>query len=553
VRSCCGWCGFRTWEPGRRRAKIDNRVEIVVGAQDNTKLDLDALKARLTEIGKRVETARVGVKGDKEATYALDKMALKLDSLGRRVSSPKISLQGAARAGVEITGLDLALGHLDDKLSASHGSVVSGANRALSALGNMATSGIGFINPLTIGIGVLAAIMAGPLIAAIGAITVGFAAFGAGAIGEISKVLKAHEKLLAAQQAYEKATTRAGRQSALKAEQLATEGLTGSEKGLLGMLTQLQHEFGKLEKAARPEVVQAFASALHLLKDLLPALRPLAVAAGKALVEFEGSMIRWVEGPSGRKFLAWMRSDGPKAIERFGHVMWDVAQGVGRTFAWLDHAGKTWWHNFDRLVHDVETGTRDLVHAFGNVDHAFGNTVHAGENVVHAYGNVSHAGGNLAHAAGNVIHAFGNVMHAAGNVAHAIENIVNAVSNAIGAFGSLASAANNALGGIPGKLLGALGFEHGGITGAAGGGPRSRLTMVGEHGRELVRLPPGAYVHSNPDTERMMGGGGGGRTTVVFQVAGSSHLFDLFMLDWLRNQVQVHGGGDVQVAIGTSG
>jgi hypothetical protein len=59
------------------------------------------------------------------------------------------------------------------------------------------------------------------------------------------------------------------------------------------------------------------------------------------------------------------------------------------------------------------------------------------------------------------------------------------------------------------------GFAAGGIKGAASGGARSNLTMVGEHGFELLNLPAGTTVHSNEDSRRMLanqgGSGGGGR------------------------------------------
>lgn len=51
---------------------------------------------------------------------------------------------------------------------------------------------------------------------------------------------------------------------------------------------------------------------------------------------------------------------------------------------------------------------------------------------------------------------------------------------------------------------------HGGISGAASGGMRSGLTMVGERGRELVSLPAGSRVHPNNETEQMMAGAGAG-------------------------------------------
>jgi hypothetical protein len=57
----------------------------------------------------------------------------------------------------------------------------------------------------------------------------------------------------------------------------------------------------------------------------------------------------------------------------------------------------------------------------------------------------------------------------------------------------------------PGTRAGSQGsaFAHGGIVGAAGGGARGGLTLVGEQGPELVRLPFGSTVHSNPDSEQM--------------------------------------------------
>ncbi len=63
------------------------------------------------------------------------------------------------------------------------------------------------------------------------------------------------------------------------------------------------------------------------------------------------------------------------------------------------------------------------------------------------------------------------------------------------------------------------GFAHGGIVGSAqDGGIRSGLTMVAEHGREILDLPPGTHVQSNPDTERMLAGGMGSGGIQVIEV-----------------------------------
>lgn len=99
------------------------------------------------------------------------------------------------------------------------------------------------------------------------------------------------------------------------------------------------------------------------------------------------------------------------------------------------------------------------------------------------------------------------------------------------------------------NFLGASGrYAHGGIIGAAGGGPRSRMTLVGEHGPELVDLAPGSRVHSNPDTARMLSGGGDGGVMQLEIKSGGSPLDDL-LVEILRKAVRVRGG-NVQLVLG---
>lgn len=89
----------------------------------------------------------------------------------------------------------------------------------------------------------------------------------------------------------------------------------------------------------------------------------------------------------------------------------------------------------------------------------------------------------------------------------------------------------------------------GGAIGAAVGGARSGLVEVGEHGRELVRLPGGSSVITNPDTERMLAGGSGAGV-VQLEIVGGGSKFEQFMAEFIRNFVRVNGGGDVQRAFG---
>jgi len=100
--------------------------------------------------------------------------------------------------------------------------------------------------------------------------------------------------------------------------------------------------------------------------------------------------------------------------------------------------------------------------------------------------------------------------------------------------------------GYRGRSLASVMLQPGGY---AAGGTGTGLAMVGEHGRELIRLPGGSTVHSNPDTERMMSTGAGTNVTVSFDSSGQS-AFEQFMLTTIRKFARVQGGGNVQQAFG---
>lgn len=88
---------------------------------------------------------------------------------------------------------------------------------------------------------------------------------------------------------------------------------------------------------------------------------------------------------------------------------------------------------------------------------------------------------------------------------------------------------------------------HGGVVGrAATGGVRSNMTMVGEQGPELVDLPTGSRVRSNPDTRRLLGGGGGGGGA-AFVFKSSGRRVDDLLLEILREAIHQRGGDPVVV------
>jgi len=91
----------------------------------------------------------------------------------------------------------------------------------------------------------------------------------------------------------------------------------------------------------------------------------------------------------------------------------------------------------------------------------------------------------------------------------------------------------------------------GGVVGAFSGMVRGGRTLVGEYGPEVVDLPFGSTVHSNPDTERMLAqGGSSGTQTIQLEWVGGAgdKLFEV-----IREHVRVRGGSgknSVQIAFG---
>ena len=93
------------------------------------------------------------------------------------------------------------------------------------------------------------------------------------------------------------------------------------------------------------------------------------------------------------------------------------------------------------------------------------------------------------------------------------------------------------------------GKAAGGIVGAAAsGGLRGGLTWVGEQGPELLDMPAGSRVWSNPDARRIAAAGAGRSEPAVLEIRSGGSEFDEFLLKVLRRVIRVRGG-NVQVVL----
>ena len=107
-------------------------------------------------------------------------------------------------------------------------------------------------------------------------------------------------------------------------------------------------------------------------------------------------------------------------------------------------------------------------------------------------------------------------------------------------------------GGIGGGALRAVGGIVGNMPHAATGGYRQGLTMVGELGPELVRLPAGSQVYPHGITPGYASQGGMNSIAALQLEIDSSgqSAFEQFMIMAIREWVRVKGGGNVQKAFG---
>ena len=99
----------------------------------------------------------------------------------------------------------------------------------------------------------------------------------------------------------------------------------------------------------------------------------------------------------------------------------------------------------------------------------------------------------------------------------------------------------------PGRSLASVMMQPGGY---AAGGPAQGWIMAGEHGRELIRVPPSSHVYPHGQTEQMVKSGGSGGHMTIGLAPGTS---DSKLMKEIIKQLRVtvfDAGGNVQDVLG---
>jgi hypothetical protein len=286
----------------------------IVADDGDSEAKLDRITARADELAAKHPELKVKV--DSAAASA------KLAVLRRELKDTANAEKQAGDGADGLKGRFAALGQAANILGAGG----LGKSESMFAKGMLAMNvATGLGEPLLAG----AVVAAGALSAGLVSAGAGLGIFGIVAKAVYTKVSGALTNLTAAQQAYSKATTSAGRATALKQEQAAMAGLTGSQKKFAVALTTSKNEWSKFVNAASPGVTSVMAAGLALLPKALSLMKPFLVPVENALRMIIGELSQGLNSKGFASFLGMLRNEAPTMIVGMARAIGNVVVGIG--------------------------------------------------------------------------------------------------------------------------------------------------------------------------------------------------------------------------------
>lgn len=249
-----------------------------------------------------------------------------------------------------------------------------------------------------------------------------------------------------------------------------------------GPLKTFIEELGKAFEALKPAIAPLMKAFTSLITTLGPMLPDVFASISDAVIELSDAVVE------NKAIIAAMFTLLLYLIPRVIDVIRTLTNWFGEMVRFVMRQVSTWqanWAAFKQAVSNFADSARTTVN---NVKTFLNNMISF----------ITGLPGRIAGAVGNMFAA-----------------IPNAARNAV-------NQAKSWLAGLAGSLNP---FASGGIVGAsraAGGGPRGNMTLVGENGPEIVKLPFGSSVRSSANTQATLSGAGNrGGLTVNLYVAGS--------------------------------
>jgi len=298
-------------------------------------LSAEKLDSQLADLSKRVATPEVDLK-DAKFALGMTNAAKRLDKLSEMVADPEVTVDGA-KAQLEILRITAMLDRLDAKKVTAEVKVKVDRG-PLDRLGGLLKSGggIGGIagtagGALAIGAAIGPALVGlSQITSALAAAGAGLVAFGALAAPQFLAVKNVLSQVNLDTAAYERATTKAARSTALKRIQKDWADISPAQRQAAHGVQALQTEFGKLSAKLAPLTFKVFNDVLKVTSDLLPALVPFARAAGNALDGLLKGLDKFTQTTGFKAFLAQLQSLSGPAITALGQGMGKIAIAVGK-------------------------------------------------------------------------------------------------------------------------------------------------------------------------------------------------------------------------------
>lgn len=294
--------------------------------------------------------------------------------------------------------------------------------------------------------------------------------------------------------------------------------------GLVGVLRQVQPMIDNLGKTFGPVAEKLASGLIGMLQNMLPGLLR-AMEASAPIINTLSEKLPKIGDAMGR-FFDHIADGSPEASIFFA----DLLDLVGLAIRVIG-----------TLVEMFTLAYADLRRFFAALINWMGEALHAAAT---AFSWIPGLGPKLAAADGK----FREFRDKVNNNLNGIDkNMTITVRFRVLGIAAATAALNTA------RILHNLGHAHGGIVGAATGGLHGGMRMVGEHGPELLELPPGTRVNSNPDTERLLAGQGGMPQVITVPVYLDGLKIAQATVEPMRELVRSQGRGSVQGYLGQPG
>lgn len=300
----------------------------------DAELKLAEVSSNIEILGDRANKALKLKADDTEARVKILRLQAQLAHLHEVASRPDlITIAGLAKAHAEIAKLSLELDKLDAKNvkpKVSLGTAFSRLGAGLAQAGTGALWGAGeaaVLGPLPVILGATA-VGVSSLIGPLAAAGAGVGLFGLVAKEVFTKTEGALTKLTAAQAAYGKATTAKSRATALRDEQLAMKGLTGSQRQFATALTDSKNRWSDFINKASPGVIGVLGQGLSLLPRVLKLAYPILGPVESVLHRIIGEISKSLNGGGLQHFFEFVTKNAGPSLSKLTSIVGHVVSGV---------------------------------------------------------------------------------------------------------------------------------------------------------------------------------------------------------------------------------